>query len=164
MKKVFTSMIALVLFASIGQAQALKEEEFVKSFFEILKKGDKKELADKILFKESDLEAYNANLKALGSTKEFSKDEFAKFIDDKNRKVIREFDDLIKHATTSKITWPDTKFFSYRKIADPTAEVNAGYYKIVFKVHETYTFKIQLEAAPVGEGLRMFNLMETVTM
>ncbi len=159
------AFLSFLLFATVGvsQAQAPKEEELMRSFFDSWKNNDKKSLTN-VLLKESDLDAYNASQKALGSTKVMSKGDFEKFVDEKNKKILREFDELRKSAGESKITFPDTKYSSYKKMDEPNAEVPAGFYKLYFRFHDTYTFKIQLECVPVGDGFRLFNLLEDVSM
>jgi hypothetical protein len=158
-------LICSFLFATIGisQAQVSKEEECMRAFFEAWKNNDKKALAN-LCLKESDYEAYTASQKALGSTKELSKADFEKFIAEQNKKIIREFDELRKSATDGKITFPDTQYASYKKIAAATAEVPAGYYKVYFNFHTTFKCKMQLECVPVGDGFRVYNLLESVTM
>jgi len=165
MKKIISSVIVLlVMAAGVCNAQASKEEDFMKAFFEALKNNDKKTLKESLMLKESDLDAYNESQKNIGSTKVFTKGDFEKFVAEKNDKISREFDALYKNALNSKITFENTKFGSYRKIADPAADVPAGYYRIVFKFHDVYSFKMQLECVPVGDGLRLYNVLDTVTM
>ncbi len=166
MKKILTVFSFLLIQIGVCNAQVANEKEdaFVKAFFEVLKKGDKKLLVEKFLLKESDLEVYNQSRAAVGSKVVLTKDEFAKLVEDRNSKITRGFEELRTSAAKAKVTFENTEFKSYKKFEDASAEVPAGYYKMMFILHEQYVFKVQFEASPLGDDFKLYNIMNTVSM
>jgi len=163
MKKLL--LVACILFSQIFLVSAQsKEEDFAKAFFELVKKGDKKNLADKWMLKESDLELYNQSQSKLGNTKVMTKDEFSKFVKDKNDRILRNFDEMRAHAIKGKINFENSVYTSLKKVADANSDVPASYFKLLFTFQETFTIKILYEACPLGEELRLFNVQNAVTM
>jgi len=164
MKKLLLLLSVLLFQTVFVFAQGSKEEEFAKAFFEIVKKGDKKALTEKLLLKESDFELYNQSQTKLGSTKTLTKDEFIKLVKDKNERIVRDFDDMRAHAVKNKIGFDRSVYTSFKLVAAPNAEVPAGYYKLLFTFENTFTIKILYEAAPLGEELKLYNLQNTVSL
>ena len=144
-------------------AQGSKEEEFAKAFFEIIKKGDKKELTEKLLLKESDFEVFNQSQAKLGNPKVLTKDDYVKMVTDKNGRILRDFDDMRAHAAKSKIGLDKSAYSSFKVVAAPNADVPAGYFKLYFIFENTFTIKVLYEACPLGEELKLYNLQNTVS-
>jgi hypothetical protein len=164
MKKLLL-LTSVLLFQTIFVfGQTPKEEEFAKAFFEIVKKGDKKELTEKMLLKESDFELYNQSQTKLGNPKVLTKDEYIKMMTDKNGRILRDFDDMRAHAVKSKIGFDRSVYTSFKVVSAPNADVPAGYYKLLFTFENTFTIKILYEACPLGEELKLYNLQNTVSM
>ena len=164
MKRALSLLTVSLLQISICYSQASKEEAFMRAFFEVVQKSDKKALVDKFCLKESDVDVYNESQKKIGSTKVISKEEFAKFVDEKNKKIIRDFEELLKHAVTSKIDFEYTSFASYKRILAANAEIPSSYYIITFNYHDLYTFKMKLECCPLGDDIKLFNVIHKLTM
>jgi hypothetical protein len=164
MKKLLLLLYVLIFQTFFVFAQGTKEEEFAKAFFEIVKKGDKKVLTEKLLLKESDLELFNQSQTKLGNPKVYTKDDFAKFVKDKNDRILRDFDEMRSHAVKNKIGFDRSVYTSFKLVAAPNADVPAGYYKLLFTFEETFTIKILYEACPLGEELKLYNLQNTVSM
>lgn len=164
MKKLLL-LVSVILFQTVFVfGQTPKEEEFAKAFFEIVKKGDKKVLTEKLLLKESDFELFNQSQAKLGNPKTWTKDEFSKMVKDKNDRILRDFDDMRAHAVKSKIGFDRSVYTSFKVVSAPNADVPAGYYKLLFTFENTFTIKILYEACPLGEELKLYNLQNTVSM
>lgn len=164
MKKLLLLLSVLLFQTVFVFGQGSKEEEFAKAFFEIVKKGDKKVLTEKLLLKESDFELYNQSQTKLGNPKVLTKDEFSKMVKDKNDRILRDFDDMRAHAVKSKIGFDRSVYTSFKVVSAPNADVPAGYYKLLFTFENTFTIKILYEACPLGEELKLYNLQNTVSM
>jgi hypothetical protein len=164
MKKLLLLLSALLLQTVFVFAQSAKEEEFAKAFFEIIKKGDKKELTEKLLLKESDFELYNQSQTKLGNPKVLTKDEYVKMMTDKNGRILRDFDEMRAHTIKTKIVFDRSVYTSFKLVAPPNADLPTGYYKLFFTFENTFTIKLLYEACPLGEELKLYNVQNTINV
>jgi hypothetical protein len=144
----------LVFLSTALFAQSEKEEAFIKDFFEVVKKGDKTLLDDKFLLEDKDFETFTQSQQAAGGTQTYDKAAFKAFVEDRNKKILVGFDDMLKHAVTSKVEMAKTTYSSNKKIVPQNMTVVVSFYQIYFKYYD-YTFKIKIEAYPMGDGIKI---------